>query len=117
MTISAIRVEVNSQLVAVAGAEGLSMLTASLGLGSGKGSHIDPMNVLFSVMGVDVHSKQPRQLSWCDGLTLRPGDRVTLEVVQVEQPTAPDQVLTTPSTEQLKAEAKRHKTPRKAGGD
>jgi hypothetical protein len=113
MTIPAIRVELNGQLVTIAGAEGLAMLTTTFGLGAAKGNHIDPTKVLFNVMGLDIHGKPPRQLTWGSNLALRPGDRVTLEIVQVDQPSFPDQVLVTPSAEQLKAEASRPTRKRK----
>ena len=107
MKIPALRVEVNGELVAIAGASSLSLLTGTIGLGSGHGPTIDVSEIMFSVMGLDVHSAQPRQLTWGSGVKLKQGDRVTFEVVQVEQPSPPDKSLASPSSAQLAAEAGR----------
>jgi hypothetical protein len=107
MKTPALRVEVNGELVAIAGASGLSLLTGSVSLGSGQSSKIDPSEIMFSVMGLNVHSAQPQQLTWGNGIRLQPGDRVTFEVVEVEQPSPPDKVLSSPSSAQLAAEATR----------
>jgi hypothetical protein len=107
MKIPALRIEVNGELVAIAGAKGLSLLSGTIGLGSGQSQAIDASEIMFSVMGLNVHCAQPQQLTWCNGLTLKQGDRVTFEVVQVEQTSPPDKSLASPSTEQLAAEATR----------
>lgn len=107
MKTPALRVEVNGKLVAIAGASDLSLLTGTIGLGSGKGQKLDPSEIVFSVMGLNVHGAQPRQLTWGNGIKLQPGDRVTFEVVEVEQPSPPDKVLASPSSAQLAAEASR----------
>jgi hypothetical protein len=105
MKIPALRVELNGELVAIAGANGLSLLTGTVGLGSGHGEKIDASEIMFSVMGLNVRSAQPQQLTWGNGTKLRPGDRVTFEVVEVEQPSPPDRVLSSPSSAQLAADA------------
>jgi hypothetical protein len=112
--IPAIRVDVNGELVAIAGANGLSLLTGSVGLGSGQGQKLDLSEIMFSVMGLNVHSAQPQQLTWGKGVKLQPGDRVTFEVVAVEQPSPPDRVLASPSSAQLAAEANRPGSKRRA---
>ena len=107
MTLPAVRVEINGELVAVAGADGLSLLTAGIGLGSGQDASINASDILLNVMGVDAHSPQPRQFTWAKGRKLKPGDRVTFQVVLVEEPSPPDGILKTPSPAQLAAEASR----------
>jgi len=107
MKIPALRVEVNGELVAIAGANDLSLLTGTIGLGSGQGQKLNPSEIMFSVMGLNVHSAQPQQLTWGNGIKLQPGHRVTFEVVEVEQPSPPDKVLASPSSAQLAAEATR----------
>lgn len=97
----------NGELVTIAGASGLSLSTGTIGLGSVQGSKIDPSEIMLSVMGLDVHSAQPQQLTWGNGIKLQLGDRVTFEVVEVEQPSPPDKVLASPSSAQLSAEATR----------
>lgn len=110
MKIPALRVEVNGILVAVAGADGLSLLTGMIGLGSGEGTQLDESHIMLSVMGLNVHATQPQQLTWAKGLKLEKGDRVTFEIVQTEQPSEPDQVIASPSSKQLSAESKRAST-------
>ena len=105
MKYPALRIEVNGTLVAIAGASDLSMLTGTVGLGSGKNVGLNASDILFSVMGLAVHGEQPRQLTWCKSITLQAGDKVTFQVVDAEQPTPPDQTLRTPSSAELAAEA------------
>jgi len=107
MTVPALRIKVNGQLVAIAGGENLSLLTATIGLGSGADKYIPAGSVVFGVMGLDLHSSQPKQLNWGSDIKLKEGDQVTIEIVQVEQTTPPDKVLSSPSPAQLRAEAKR----------
>ena len=107
MTIPALRIKVNGQLVAIAGGENLSLLTATIGLGSGANKYIAAGSVMFGVMGLDLHSSQPKQLNWGSEIKLKVGDQVTIEIVQVEQTSPPDKVLSSPSSAQLHAEAKR----------
>ena len=114
MKTPALRVEVNGQLVTIAGASGLSLLTGTIGLGSGQGSKINSSEILFNVMGLSIHSAQPQQLTWGNGIKLQPGDRVTFEVVEVEQPSPPDKILSSPSSGQLAAEAGRPSSKRSA---
>ncbi len=107
MKIPALRIEINGQLVAIAGAENLSLLTASVGFGAGSEKNIEATNSMFGVMGLDLHSSQPKQLNWASEINLKEGDKVTIEIVQVEQATPPDSIISTPSPAQLRAEAKR----------
>lgn len=107
MPFPALLIKVNAQLVATAGAENLSLLTATIGLGSGTEKYIDAGSTMFGVMGLDLHSSQPRQLNWGSEIKLNEGDQVTVEIVQVDQSTPPDKVLSSPSPAQLRAEAKR----------
>ena len=113
MKTPALRVEVNGELVVIAGASGLSLLTGTIGLGSGQGQKIDPSEIMFSVMGLNVHAAQPQQLTWGNGIKLRPGDRVTFEVVEEEHPSPPDNVRSSPSPGQLAVEAARPSGARK----
>ena len=105
MKIPALRIEINGKQVAMAGAEGLSLLSGQVALGAGSAGSIDLANIVFSVMGLDVAGTPPRQLTWLEGIQLKPGDRVTFEVVQTESPTPPSNVRRTPSAEQLTAAA------------
>ena len=54
MNIPALRVEVNGELVAIAGASGLSLLSGTIGLGSGQGQTIDASEIVFSIMGLNI---------------------------------------------------------------
>jgi hypothetical protein len=101
MKIVALRVEVNGKLVAIAGAEDISLLTGQVSLGAGPNRAIDVSQVVFSVMGLAVQDPQPRQLTWANNIQLKLGDRVTFEIVEVEQPSPPDKVLRTPSSAEL----------------
>jgi hypothetical protein len=112
MTIPALRVEVNGELLAIAGGNDLSFLTGTIGLGAGEDRKLKLSEIMFNVMGLNVHSPQPQQLTWGSGLKLKPGDRVTFEVVEVEQPSPPDKVLASPSSSQLAAEASRSSSKR-----
>ena len=105
MKIPALRIEVNGDLVAIAGAEDLSMLTGTIGLGAGEGACITASNILLNVMGLALRGDQPRQLSWCKNISLNAGDKVTFQIVEVEQPSEPDQTLLSPSAAELAAEA------------
>ena len=105
MKVPALHIEINGEPVAVAGAEGLSLLSAHVGIGVGSSGALDIQTVMFSVLGIDVTSAQPRQLSWGNGIQLKLGDRVTLEVVETADPTPPNRILHTPSSEQLSAAA------------
>jgi hypothetical protein len=107
MPLPALRVEVNGQLVAIAGAKGLSLLTGTVGLGSGQRQTIDASEIMLSIMGLNVHSAQPQQLTWGSGVKLKPGDKVTFEVVTVEHPSPPDKTTLSPSADQLETEANR----------
>jgi hypothetical protein len=106
MKVPALRIEVNGQLIAVAGAPGLSLLTGTVGLGSGQAPQIDASAIMFSVMGLAVTTTQPRQLTWGKEVKLKQGDRVTFQVVEVEDPSPPDQTISSPSASQLEAQAR-----------
>ena len=101
MKIPALRIEINGELVAIAGAEDLSILTGQVGFGAGKDRTINTSQVMFSVMGLAIQGPQPRQLTWANGVQLKLGDRVTFEVSEAEQPSPPTQVLRTPSSAEL----------------
>ena len=112
MKIPALRVEVNGELVATAGAEDLSILIGQVGFAAGKDRAINVSQIVFNVMGLAVHGPQPRQLTWGTGVQLKLGDRVTFEITEVEQPSLPQSVLRTPSSAELAAVAaaeKKHK--------
>ncbi len=107
MKIPALRVEVNGELVAIAGAEDLSLLTGQVGFGAGQNRAIDVSKVMFTIMGLAIHGPQPRQLTWGNGIQLKLGDRVTFEITEVEQPSKPNKVLRTPSSTELAAAAEK----------
>jgi hypothetical protein len=116
MKIPALRIEVNGELVAIAGAEDLSILSGQVGFGAGKGQTINVGQVIFNVIGLAVHGPQPRQLTWGNDVQLKLGDRVTFEITEIEQPRPPQSVVRTPSSAELVAEAtseKKHKRQRK----
>ena len=103
MKIPALRIEINGEVLAIAGAEGLSLLTGSVGFGSRTAAH--PVQLMFNVMGLAVEGPHPRQLSWGDGVRLKFGDKVTFELVEVDHPTPPSKVIRSPSSEELAAAA------------
>jgi len=105
MKIPALRIEINGREIAVAGAEKLSLLTGAVSLGAGSSASIDLGKIGFIVMGIDVAGAKPRQLTWGDGVQLKPGDRVTFEVIETENPTPPSNARRTPSSEELSAAA------------
>jgi hypothetical protein len=112
MKIPALRIEVNGELVAIAGAEDLSILTGQVGFSAAQNRVIDVSQIMFSVMGLAVHGPQPRQLTWGSDIQLKLGDRVTFEISEVEQPSSPQSVLLTPSSGELAAAASAEKKPR-----
>lgn len=103
MKVPALRVEINGELVTIAGAENLDILTGNVGFGASPSGGIEVSNVMFLVMGLAVHGPNPRQLTWGNDIKLGPGDRVTFEVIETEQPSPPDKVLSTPSSDELAA--------------
>jgi hypothetical protein len=103
MKIPALRIEINGELVAIAGAEGLSILSGQVAFGAAKDCTIDTSRVMFSVMGLAIQDPQPRQLTWGNCVQLQLGDRVTFEIAEVEEPSPPHQVLRTPSSAELAA--------------
>lgn len=105
MKIPALRIEVNGELLALAGAEGLDMLSGQVALGASPTGGIEVSRVALGVMGLAVHGPSPRQLTWGNGVKLGLGDRVTFEIVEVEQPSPPDKILATPTSAELAAAA------------
>jgi hypothetical protein len=105
MKIPALRIEVNGELVALAGAEGLDILSGQVAFGASPTGGIDVSKVALSVMGLAVTGANPRQLTWGNGIKLAPGDRVSFEIVEVEQPSPPDEILATPTSNELAAAA------------
>jgi hypothetical protein len=71
----------------------LSFVLAVL-VGSPNGG-IDVSRVAVGVMGLSVHGPSPRQLTWGTEIKLGLGDRVTFEITEVEQPSPPDEILST----------------------
>jgi len=115
MKIPALRVEVNGELVAIAGAEDLSILTGQVGFGAGKDRSINVSQVVFSVIGLAVQGPQPRQLTWGTDVELKLGDRVTFEITEIEQPSPPQAVVRTPSSAELTAAAAAEKKQKRHG--
>jgi hypothetical protein len=69
MEVPALRIEVNGELVAVAGAPDLSMLSGQVAFGAtGPNRIIDTSSIVFNVMGLAINRTQPRQLTWASGL-------------------------------------------------
>lgn len=101
MKIPAIRVEINGKLIAIAGKENISFLSGHIGIGVGSMAKIDVHNIAFGVIGVETTGSQSRQLTWSDGIKIAPGDKVTFEVIETENPTPPTNAIRTPSTEEL----------------
>src|SRR5437870_2452181 len=101
MKIPALRVEVNGELVAIAGAEDLSVLSGQVSFGAGPNRAIDVSHVMLSVMGLAVHGPHPRQLTWGNDVQLKLGDKVTFKITEVDQPSPPNKILRSPSTEEL----------------
>jgi hypothetical protein len=116
MKIRALRVEINGELVAVAGAEKLCVLTGSVGFGPASSSDTNLGKVFFSVMGLEVGRPQPQQLTWGNNVQLNMGDKVTFQLVEVEHPSPPSKVLTSPSAEELAAAALQEKNAAKKRG-
>ncbi|MCX7221007.1 MAG: hypothetical protein NTY70_19375, partial [Burkholderiales bacterium] len=115
MKIPALRVEINGELIVIAGAEDLSILTGQVGFGADKDQAINVNKVMFSVMGLAVHAPQPRQLTWGNDIKLKLGDRVTFEITEIEQPSLPQAVLHTPSSSELAAAATVKKKQKRQG--
>lgn len=110
MKIPALRIEVNGQLVALAGAEGLDILSGTVAFGASPTGGIEVSRVQCLVMGLAVHGPNPQQLTWGNQIELKLGDRITFEIAEVDQPTAPEKVLRTPSSDDLVAVAAAEKT-------
>jgi hypothetical protein len=113
MKIPVLRVEVNGELVALAGAEGLDILSGQVGFGASPTGGIDVSRVMFSVMGLAVHGSNPRQLTWGNEIKLGLGDRISFEIAEVDQPSPPEKVLGTPSSDELAAAAAAEKKQRR----
>jgi hypothetical protein len=105
MKVPALRIEVNGELVAIAGAENLDILSGQVGFGASPTGGIEVSRVMFGVMGLSVHGPNPRQLTWGNDIKLELGDRVTFEITEIEQPSPPEQVLRSPSSDELAAVA------------
>jgi hypothetical protein len=107
MKAPALRIEVNCELVAVAGAPDLSMLSGQVAFGAaGPNRIIDTSSIMFNVMGLALSGAQSLQLTWANELELKVGDRVTFEVSDF---TPPGKVLATPSSAELAPEAAKQK--------
>ena len=113
MKVPALRVEVNGELIAVAGAEGLSLLSGSVGFAADKSRTLATPEIMFSIMGLAVLGPQPRQLTWGNDIRLKAGDRVTFELVETEHPSPPEKTLSSPSSEELAAQAAAEKKARR----
>jgi hypothetical protein len=105
MKVPALRIEVNGELIALAGAEGLDILSGQVAFGASQTGGIEVSRVALGVMGLAVHGPNPRQLTWGTGIKLGLGDRVTFEITEVEQPSPPDETLGTPTSSELAAVA------------
>jgi hypothetical protein len=99
--VPALRVEVNGEVVALAGGEHLDMLSGQVGFGASPTDGINVSRVFLNVMGLAVHGPNPRQLTWGNDIKLKLGDRITFEITELDQPSPPDSVLKTPSSDEL----------------
>src|SRR5258708_6403480 len=99
MTIPTLPTAAAGKQLPAAGAENLSLLSGQVSLGAGSSGSIDLGKIGLIVIGLDVAGTQSRQLTWGDGVQLKPGDRVTFEVVETENPTPPNNARRTPSAE------------------
>ncbi|MET0857483.1 MAG: hypothetical protein ABWY27_12085 [Telluria sp.] len=113
MKIPALRVEVNGQLVAIAGAENLDILYGQVGFEASRTGGIEVSRVTVGVIGLAVHGPNPLQLTWGNEIKLVLGDRITFEIAEVDQPSAPEKVLRTPSSDELAAVAAAEKKRRR----
>ena len=111
MKVKALRIEINGKEVAVAGAEGLGVLTGYVGFGAESAGSLNLGTIVFSVMGLDIGAVQPRQLTWAEGVRLSLGDRVTFELVETDNPSPPSNVRASPSPAELSAAASAEKKP------
>jgi hypothetical protein len=98
MTVLAIEVEVNGKRLALAGAKDLSVLSAGISATGLLGPETfefrktpnRPPNIHLRVGGLTSRKAIPDEhLNWIDHLELKPGDTVTLRVVEVHQADAP----------------------------
>jgi hypothetical protein len=98
MTVLAIEVEVNGKRLAVAGAKDLSVLSAGISATGLLGpdtfefrkSPNRPPNIHLRAGGLTSRKTvADEHLNWVDHLELKPGDTVTLRLVEVENPDAP----------------------------
>lgn len=105
MKVPALRIEINGELMAEAGAEDLSLLTGQVGLGVGPSGALDVGPLMFSAMGLAVAGPTPRQFTWGHGMELTPGDRVTFQVIETDTPSPPSKVRGTPSAAQFASPA------------
>jgi hypothetical protein len=103
----ALRIEINGELIAVAGADNLAMLSGQIAYGVQSAGAVAMDSVVFSVMGLDVNSARPRQLTWANGVQLKMGDRVTFQLVEADNPTPPSEIRASPSSQELAAAAER----------
>ncbi len=98
MTVLAIEVEVNGKRLAVAGATDLSVLSAGISATGLLGPDTfefrktpnRPPNIHLRAGGLTSRKAVPDEhLNWVDHLELKPGDTVTLRLVEVENADAP----------------------------
>lgn len=101
----ALRIEINGERIAEAGAEGLSLLTGQVGLGVGASGALEAGHLMFSAMGLAVSGPTPRRFTRGHGIELTPGDRGVFQVIETENPSPPSKVMGTPSAAQLASPA------------
>ena len=95
MPVLAIEVHLNGDKVTVAGAEGLSVLTATVAAVRLKDGAAPEIHL--QVGGIT----SQKHLDWITKQGLKPGDSVTLRVLEVQEADPPVQSLRLPSSEQL----------------
>jgi hypothetical protein len=99
MPVLAIEVHLNGDKVTVAGAEELSVLTAAVAVVRLKDGAAPQVFLQVGGMTAQEH------LDWITKQDLKPGDSVTLRVLEVQEADPPAQSLRLPSSEQLRAAA------------
>jgi hypothetical protein len=96
MPVLAIEVHLNGDKITVAGAKELSVLTAAVAAVRLKAGAPE---IHLQVGGIT----SGQHLAWITKQGLKPGDRVTLRVLEVEEADPPVQSLPVPSSQQLRA--------------
>jgi hypothetical protein len=111
MSLLAIQVEVNGTPLTVAGASNLYSLIAAVTAAfvrNNAGDRYETPDVSLHVSGFTYpRDARPEDLRWLERYPLKPGDAVTLRIVQVERPSPPVRSVRSLTSTELKAAADR----------